>query len=123
MVVESNNNNVDLAYEVGRLSDEVEQLRDEEASQRTDYQAQPSSPVAATGPRAKSEPDTLVTLVFRDGHRSTIKNYAIVGSTIWILSDRSARKVPLSDLDIAATQRVNDDNGVELHLPGASASH
>ncbi len=119
----ADNNNVELAYEVGRLSNEVEQLREEKASERTDDEEQQPAPVAAPRPAAKSESDTLVTLVFRDGHRSTVRNYAVVGNTIWILNDRSARKVLLSELDVAATQRVNDENGVELHLPGASASH
>jgi hypothetical protein len=119
----ADNNNVELAYEVGRLSGEVEQLREEKASEGTAYQEQQPAPAVAPARPAKPEPDTLVTLVFRDGHRITVKNYAIVGSTLWILNDRSSRKVPLSDLDVEATQRVNEENGVELHLRVASAAH
>ncbi len=119
----ADNNNVELAYEVGRLSNEVEQLREEKASERTDDEEQQSAPAAAPARPAKSQSDTLATLVFRDGHRITVKNYAIVGNTIWILNDRSSRKVPLSDLDLEATQRVNEENGVELHLRVASSTH
>ena len=112
----ADNGNANLAYEVGRLSTEVEQLREEERT-RAEERSQTS---AAPAPPAKTQPAIPVTLVFRDGHRVTVKNYAVVSNTIWILNEHTARKVLLSDLDLAATQRVNDENGAELHLPVAS---
>jgi len=105
-----NNNDSDLSYEVNRLSGEVDQLRNDEQSRpRYDQGASQQSVSAA-------EPTVAATLVFRDGRKLSISNYAIVGQTIWILSNNSARKIPVADLDVAATQRVNEANGVDFHL-------
>jgi len=62
-------------------------------------------------------PQEPTTLVFKDGHKLDVGNYAIVGSTLFDLTPGHARKVPLSDLDLAATQKVNDDRGVIFRLP------
>jgi hypothetical protein len=56
-------------------------------------------------------------LVFRDGHRSEVQNYGIVGQTLWVFTERHARKVPLSDLDIPATKAANEERGIEFALP------
>lgn len=56
-------------------------------------------------------------LVFKDGHTLEVGNYAIVGSTLFDLTPGHPRKVPLSDLDLAATQKQNDDRGVVFQLP------
>jgi hypothetical protein len=47
-----------------------------------------------------------------------IRNYAIVGSTIWIFNEQTAKKVPLAQLDLEATKRVNADKGILFVLPG-----
>jgi hypothetical protein len=56
-------------------------------------------------------------LVFRDGRRSEIQNYAIVGQTLWMLTEQRARKVSMSDLDVEATRKLNADRGVEFRTP------
>jgi len=60
-------------------------------------------------------PSTI--LVFRDGHRSEVRNYAIVGQTLWVFTQQRARKIPVSDLDVEATKKVNAGRGVEVPLP------
>jgi len=62
-------------------------------------------------------PQEPTTLVFKDGHKMDVGNYAIVGSTLIDLTPGHARKVPLSELDLPATQKVNDDHGVIFRLP------
>ncbi len=59
------------------------------------------------------------TLVFRDGHRETVQNYAIVGKTLWVFNETRAKKVPLSELDLSATKRDNEDRGVEFNIPSS----
>ncbi len=105
-----NNNDNDLSNEVNRLSGEVEQLRNDEQS-RSRYEQGPVQPSMSA-----AEPTAAATLVFRDGRKLSISNYAIVGQTVWILSNNSARKIPIADLDVAATQRLNEANGIEFHL-------
>ncbi len=63
-------------------------------------------------------PSPPTTLVFRDQHKQEIQNYAIVGRTLWSFAPQRTEKIPLSDLDIPATTKVNDDRGVSFRLPG-----
>lgn len=56
-------------------------------------------------------------LVFRDGQTERIQNYAIVAKTLWVFNEQRARKIPLSELNIPATRKANEDHGVEFSLP------
>jgi hypothetical protein len=47
-------------------------------------------------------------------------NYAIVGSTLFNLSDGTTRKVALAELDLPATMKQNDDRGVDFQLPAGA---
>jgi len=98
-----------LAAEIGRLKDEVERLRGEESSREQARQA------AAPPPPVKENEPTV--LVFRDGDQSEVRNYAIVGQTLWALTEQRARKIALSNLNVEGTKKVNADRGVEIRLP------
>jgi hypothetical protein len=95
--------------EIDRLENEVDRLR----AEREVRESQASSPSQA---RAKPE-SQLTELVFRDKHTEEVQNYAIVGQTFWILNAEKARKIPIAQLDIPATQKVNEERGVEFQLP------
>ncbi len=101
-------NEAELSYQVQRLSQEIEQLRQEQ-SLAASRQAPPPPP----------SPDTVMPtiLVFRDGHRMTISNYAIVGQTLWVLDEKTSMKISLSDLDLDATERENRGQGVRFAVP------
>jgi hypothetical protein len=100
-----------LASEVNRLRDEIERLHEEERSREEVRQPAPQA-------GASAEEKTVTTvLVFRDGRRSDIQNYAIVGQTLWMLTEQRARKVAISDLDVEATRKLNADRGVEFRTP------
>jgi len=118
-VVEQSGNDTQLAYEVGRLSGEVEELRSEQARPQAaeGQMAQGRHPLLPRSSESAIEPTTNTTLVFRDGKKMSVENYAIVGQTLWVLSSRTSRKIPLSDLDLPATKQVNEENGTEIHLP------
>jgi hypothetical protein len=90
--------------EIDRLNDQVANLR-EEAERRS----QPRS-VSAAEPKPTD-------LVFRDNHTEEVQNYAITGQTLWILTEQRARKIPLSELDLAATRKMNEDRGVDFEIP------
>lgn len=103
----------ELARELERLREEVERLREEQdlREQRRVRQRENEKPQPA-------ETDFPVTMfVFRDGHVLTTRNYAIVGPTLWLFSERRARKIPLSELDLDSTAKVNEERGVEFRLP------
>jgi len=61
------------------------------------------------------QPPTL--LVFKDGHKLEVGNYAIVGTTLFDLTPGHPRKIALADLDLQATQKQNEDRGVVFQLP------
>lgn len=69
-----------------------------------------------------AQPQDSSVLVFRDGHQLEIQNYAIVGGTLYDFTPGHTRKIPLSQLDLPATQKANDDRGVDFSLPASSAN-
>jgi hypothetical protein len=67
--------------------------------------------------RAADEFAEPTVLVFRDGHRQEVANYAIMGSTLFVLSGPRSR-IPVAELDVPATERENQSRGVDFHVPG-----
>ena len=55
-------------------------------------------------------------LVFLDGHQQEVTNYAIVGQTVYVF-DKRTQKIAHTDLDVAATIKLNDDRGVDFQVP------
>ena len=101
----------DLSREVDRLRDEVERLREEQVSREEARQA-------ALQPRPPVEDKTATTiLVFRDGRRSEVHNFALVGQTLWVFTEQRARKIAVSDLDVESTKEVNAGRGIVFRLP------
>lgn len=90
----------------------------------------PTSPMqkqlAASSPRdlpPKDLPPTV--LVYRDGHREEIPDYAIADGVIYIRgsdwqSGAWTKHIPLSALDAAATVQANQERGAKFMLPSAS---
>lgn len=65
------------------------------------------------------EPEAAVTLVFKDGRPSEqIHNYMLTRTTLYV-QDEHRREIPVDDLDIAATKKINKAEGVDFQLPGA----
>jgi hypothetical protein len=62
-----------------------------------------------------AQPSTV--LIFKDGHRSDVVNYAIVGDTLFDFAPGRTRKILLSDLDLSATHQANDDRGIDFEVP------
>jgi hypothetical protein len=98
----------DLSGQVERLTDEVERLREEQASREQPRQA-------ALQPPFEDKTATTI-VVFRDGGRSEVQNFAIVGQTLCVFKTQRARKIRISDLDMEATKEVNADRGIDFRL-------
>src|SRR5439155_22563063 len=99
-----------LAYQVGRLSGEIEQLRQQQ-NLSSSLPPPPQTQAATDRPRIPA------VLVFRDGHRIEIQNYAIVGQTLWVVDEKAANKISIADVDLDATQNENRGRGVRFPLP------
>jgi hypothetical protein len=79
-------------------------------------------PAASVPPPAASETTPIANqpatvLVFKDGRRLEIENYAIVGNTLYDLSGGARHKIPLADLDLGATTKANDERGIDFQVP------
>jgi hypothetical protein len=78
----------------------------------------PKADADTTEEPVPAQPSTV--LVFKDGHRSDVLNYAIVGNTLFDFADGRTRKILLADLDLKATQKANDDRGVDFAVPSGA---
>jgi hypothetical protein len=63
-------------------------------------------------------------LVFRDGHQEQTQKYTIIGPAIYTSANYWAggswrRKIPLAELDVDATLRLNQERGVRFNLPSS----
>ena len=67
--------------------------------------------------RPKTEQEPATALVFRDQHVEEVRNYAIAGETLWVLNAQAAKRIPLAQLDLAATVKMNGDRGVDFQVP------
>lgn len=61
-------------------------------------------------------------LVFRDGHKEEITRYTIIGGTIYTKKNywnngSWARKVPIAELNVPATLKLNKERGANFTLP------
>jgi hypothetical protein len=72
---------------------------------------------AADPPPSPISPEPNTILVFKDGHKIEVGNYAIVGTNLFDLTPGHRQKIALTDLDVAATQKANDEQGVDFKLP------
>ena len=81
-------------------------------------EAVPSEPEVEeqSSPAREAKPIEPTVLVFRDGHQQQVSNYAIMGQTVYVLDDRT-QKIPLTNLDVPATIKANDDRGTEFKVP------
>lgn len=118
-----------LQQQVSRLTSAVEELQADRTASvkpapapRTNGKAPVAGKktVVITPPPASPEVDErtpLTVLVFQDGHRTEAQNYAIVGQTLWIYTEQDSKKVPLAELDVAATKNANSDRGIVFQVP------
>jgi hypothetical protein len=107
--------NQQLSQQVNDLSNELARLRDEQ--QIRAYTPLPTSRPPVSQSPVKADVSITTILIYRDQHREEINNYAVVGHTLWIFNQDRARKIPLADLDVDATSKVNEDRGVDFNVP------
>jgi len=88
-----------------------------DSAPRADTAARPEDPVATEPP--VTQPPTV--LIFKDGHKSDVVNYAIVGDTLFDFGEGRTHKILLADLDLPATHKANDDRGVDFQIPATNA--
>jgi hypothetical protein len=109
----SNRSSAAVEQQFDQRLDRLERLIDE-----AEAKTQPATPEPAEEPKraAADQPETI--LVFHDGHTVEVKNYAIVGDVLYDFSTERRHKIALTDLDLTATQKQNEDRGIDFRVPG-----
>jgi hypothetical protein len=102
--------NGQLQHDIDVLTGKVDRLQ-EEVERRLPYTPRESRPQPEPAPL----PSTV--LVFKDRHTQEVRNYAIVGETVWVFDEQRADKIPVADIDLEATAKLNEERGVEFRPP------
>jgi hypothetical protein len=63
--------------------------------------------------------DATTLLIFKDGTQREVRNYAIMGKYMFLFSG-DHRKIPLADINLDATEKANEDRGVEFRVPSSA---
>jgi hypothetical protein len=116
---------VDYSYSRGvpPVYDRGPLYRDASAPRQSAHDPAPeasTAPVPAEPP-APVAPQPSTVLIFKDGHKSEVRNYAIVDGTLFDLTDGRSHKILLADIDLPATLKANDDRGVDFQIPARAA--
>jgi hypothetical protein len=101
--------NFDLAAELGELHREVADMRQMMMGPPPGDSQAPGQPTAALSPA----PPPLV-LVFRDGTTLEVRDFALIGQTLWDLSSHPTRKIALGQLNLEASVRATEARGAEF---------
>jgi hypothetical protein len=103
-----------LAHQVDELRFEVVQLEGELAEMRAQAPQAPPSEITRSEPDPPASP---VVLIFDNGKRIESKGYLISGETLWFFGGSDFQSIPLSALDVDATQHENLKRGVSFLAP------
>ena len=102
------------------LAEQRMRRQEEAAGDQDSYNQNSDNRPESSPSRAESDASVPATvLVFRDQHQQEVRNYAIVGQTVWTFGPRT-QKIPLADLNLAATTKANDDRGLAFRVPAAN---
>jgi hypothetical protein len=101
--------------QIDDLGQQVERLREERGTSTPPSPPEPQPRAETPAKATTAELPTI--LVYPDKHIEEVKNYAIVGEMLWIFGDH-VKKIPLMNIDLAATSKLNDERGVYFEVPG-----
>jgi hypothetical protein len=130
--VQNDPQNADLPADVARQNRANRELQAQLAREGASREPAPPAAPAAKPAAQKSDPPPppapppdvpdgpTTILVFRDGTHTEVMNYAIMGDALFELDAHVTKKHPLSEIDIPATIKLNNERGVTFLTPGKS---
>ena len=92
------------------LSDEIERLN-AKIDQLQSSRSEPGTEQAAAKPVPPAPP---VTLVLKNGNKVQSSSFAVMNGVFWDFSKQPARRIPISDVDLAASTRATEESGAEF---------
>jgi hypothetical protein len=110
-----------MLRQIDELSQEMQRLRQDQDYSQVATSPTPA-PTPAPAPRASVEAPKIdtglpVVLVFFDKKIQEVKNYAVMNEMLVVFDGTRTRKIPLRDVDLAATMKLNDERGVDFQIP------
>jgi hypothetical protein len=91
-----------LGDQINRLGADVDQLK---------YGQPPAPQQPQEDPQPPQAP---VTLVLRNGQQLQVQNYAVMDQIFWDFSAQPTRKIPIANIDIAASAKATMANGADF---------
>ncbi len=77
----------------------------------------PAPAPQATSEAPKADSGLPIVLVFFDKKIQEVKNYAVMNEMLVVFDGTRTRRIPLRDVDLAATMKLNDERGVDFQIP------
>jgi hypothetical protein len=90
-----------------------------DSRERRPLQAEVAHALLEESPSRSARDVSPVVLIFRDGHEQEVRNYAIMGGTLYDLDTFVASKIRLAELDLKATMKANQERGLDFSVPAA----
>lgn len=110
-------------YEDQRRELELErQIADQRAADARSNQATPATQAAASPKTPESSPSMAPAafLVLRDGRRLQVQSYLVTRNKIYTVGSGVPPVLLVSELDLPATMKANQEAGINFVLPGAT---
>jgi hypothetical protein len=97
-----------IGQELDMLNSKVDQLQQEQ-------QARLQQPYSAPGSTANPNPPAPpVTVVLQNGQSFQSADYAVMNGTFWDFSQHPARRVPVNQINLAASEQASQASGAEF---------
>jgi hypothetical protein len=97
-----------------------DQQPDEQGPPPWPYGSSQAVPASVQSGSAPTDSEDAITLIFKDGRPpEQIHNYILTKDTLFV-GDKHRPDIPVDQLDLAATVKVNQELGVDFRLPGSS---
>lgn len=99
---------------------DAEPANQDQSPPREPYYPAPALANPSSSPSPPPQGEDALMLMFKDGRPPLeIHNYALTRTTLYVL-DQARRDIPVNEIDVAATQKVNRDAGIDFEFPGPS---
>jgi hypothetical protein len=102
-----------LGQQIKDLSAQIDQLRNEQQAARN-QPGTPSPEVSAPAQEPQLPVGPPIKLVLRTGQQIQVQDYAIVDGTFWDFTNQPTRRIPISGIDIPASQKATEESGAEF---------
>lgn len=103
-----------LGQQIQNLSAQIDQLRMDQEAARNQQAPSASDEPAPVQQQEQVPQAPPVKLVLRNGQQIQVQDYAVVNGTFWDFTNQPTRSIPITSIDIPASQKATEDAGAEF---------